>query len=481
MMVRMSLIYVLGRYGASAVTLIAISLYTRLASPSDYGFFALVMAFATALYASFGQWLRQVLLRFAVRCEIGSDPLPSAILRIFLGLTFGLGLLLVTLGPWLGGEVGRAVLFSLPLLGAMGLFELSIAWLQLQLRSGFYVALSLLRTVSAALLGLYALQRGYGANGLIVATGMAYLIGALPVFVKTRFGLGRIASSCAELKPMIAFGLPLALSAALGSALALADRAIIAAMISTEAAGLYAAPYDLANRTLQVLMLAINLAGTPLILRAFEDGVPHTPRLIERQWLLLIVAGAPVTAAMMAMPMGLARILLGTQFQGAGAELMPLVALGTFLQGLESFYFGLAFTLSRKPLRQTLVLLVATVVNIGLTILLVPRIGIVGGAWATLISAIVALIGSAIVGRSLHLLPLAPRALVHVSFACGAMIGLMLWRSPGNAWATIITGAAGTAVYALALIALDVAGLRGMLVRYLHNRSSASPSIREVP
>ena len=38
-MLKSSLIYLLGRYGASAITLLAISLYTRLVSPSEYGIY----------------------------------------------------------------------------------------------------------------------------------------------------------------------------------------------------------------------------------------------------------------------------------------------------------------------------------------------------------------------------------------------------------------------------------------------------------
>lgn len=480
MMVRMSLIYMAGRYGASAITLVALSLYTRLATPAEYGLYALVLALATALYATFGQWLRQVLLRFASTCETGSEPLPSVILQTFV-------LIACVLAPffWLAahlteGDTSRAVLLALPLFGAMGVFELSIAWLQLRLRSSFYVGMSFLRTASAALLGLAALWAGFGATGLVVATTLAYIAGAAPVLAATRFGMGRATAALGEARAMLSYGVPLAISAALGAALALADRAIIAALISTEAAGLYAAPYDLATRTLQVLLLAINLAGTPLIVRAFEQADPQrTDALLTRQWTLLFGAGLPVAIAMTFMPHGIASVLLGSNFRDAGASLMPLVAAATFLQGLESFYFSFAFALSKRPLRQTGVLLCATVINVGLTLWLVPRYGIIGGAWATLASAAFSVTGSALAGWPLRRLPFAPGIIVRIA-AAGSVMALVLWwadvRTPLH---TFIAGAVALATYTVALVAFDAAGLRRKAVSALRSRLSPSRSAGE--
>jgi O-antigen/teichoic acid export membrane protein len=471
MMVRMSLIYLLGRYGASGLTLLALSLYTRLATPQEYGVYALVMALASALYACFGQWLRQILLRFAPIDIQGRSPLPSLILQAFIGICAFIALALLASQFFLSEDTLRTLSLALMLLTVMGCFELALAWLQLQLQPGFYVSLSLFRTGLAALLGVTALHFGLGAKGLVLATVIGYGLAAIPVFIKTGFGLGPSRAALANIKSMLSYGLPLAISAALGSALMLADRALIAALISTEAAGLYAAPYDLAMRTLQVLMLAINLAGTPLILRAFESGDwARTEMLLGRQWLLLVCAGLPVTLAMTLMPQGIAGILLGPSFRETGADLMPLVAMATFLQGLESFYFGFAFALTKKPLRQTAILFVAMVVNIGLTIWLVPIIGIRGGAWATLVSAILALLGSAVLGSSLQRLPLAAGPLVRIAFAACPMALTILWIAPHKAGETIMAGLISSIAYAAALIVFDVAGLRQAVARIVRSR-----------
>lgn len=480
MMVRMSLIYLAGRYGASAITLIALSFYTRLANPSEYGLYALVMAFASALYAAFGQWLRHVLLRFATDALDGSAPLPSLILRGFVGVAVVVGLVTFLSFSFLSNDVQNILLFALPLFAIMGSFELALAWLQLSLKPAFYVGVSILRTSLAAGLGLLALALGFGAAGLIYATIFAYGVAAASIFIKTGFGLGRVRLEVTKLKPMLSYGWPLALSATLGSALALADRALIAALISTEAAGLYAAPYDLAMRTLQVLMLAINLAGTPLIIRAFESGdADTTDALLTRQWSLLIGAGLPVTLGMALIPKGLSTILLGADFRQAGSDLMPLVAIATFLQGLESFYLSFAFALTKKPLRQTIILLVATLINIGLTLLLVPTFGILGGAWATVVSAGFVFIGSAFTGRSLHKLPFAPMTITRIALAGLAMAMFLIWRNPQSPMQVILVVPMAAMVYAASLIILNAGASRDRLRIALRARFSTTQSARE--
>lgn len=480
-MVRMSLIYMLGRYGASAITLIALSLYTRLATPQEYGVFALVMALATTLYSGFGQWLRHILLRFSHADMKGGSPLPSLVLQTFVAICVLLALALFAIMPFLQTDSYQAVGLALMLLTVMGCFELALAWLQLQLRPALYGGLSMLRTGLAALFGVIALYLGYGAVGLVIATFLAYASAAVPVFFRTGFGLGQARTALFDIKPMLAYGLPLALSAALGSALVLADRALIASIISTEAAGLYAAPYDLAMRTLQVLMLAINLAGTPLIIRSFESGdSARTEMLLGRQWLLLVSAGFPIMLAMMLMPHGISAVLLGPSFRKAGSDLMPLVAAATFLQGLESFYFSFAFALTKKPIRQTAILFVAVIVNIGLTIWLVPILGIRGGAWATLASAILSLFGSFIIGSGLMRLPLTFGPLLRVALAGCPLAVVIMWIAPHTPAETLLAGLLSCGAYSMALLACDVAGSRQMAIRILRTRSFQSRSAGEL-
>lgn len=480
MMVRMSVIYLAGRYGASAITLFALSIYTRLASPHDYGFYALVMAFATALYAAFGQWLRHVLLRFCRKEMAGRASVPALVFQSFHAIAIVLAIVALLLSPWLNHETRQSLILALSLMLAMGCFELALAWLQLNLLPSLYVGLSILRTSLAAFLGVIALTLGFGAVGLVIATIFAYAFAAFPAFIKTGFGLGSARPAFAQTRSMLAYGLPLALSATLVSALALADRALIAGMISTEAAGLYAAPYDLATRTLQVMMLAINLAGTPLIIRAFESGdQDQTDFLLARQWIMLVIAGLPVTLGMMLMPYGIASILLGSSFRLAGGELMPYVALATFLQGLESFYFSFSFALTKNPLRQTFVLLLATLVNIGLTIFLIPVYGIVGGAWATLASSVLVFLGSMAVGFRLRRLPLAPRDILLITLSAAPMALILVVANPRQPFETLMIGTLGFAVYVIALFSTDVAGLRRGLIRTIRLRLAPSHSAGE--
>jgi O-antigen/teichoic acid export membrane protein len=166
-------------------------------------------------------------------------------------------------------------------------------------------------------------------------------------------------------------------------------------------------------------------------------------------------------------PQGIASILLGPSFRQAGADLMPIVATATFIQGLESFYFSFAFALSKKPLKQTYILIIAMIVNVILTIWLVPILGMRGGAWATLLSSIVALFGSIFIGSSLQKLPLALNELIRIALAAFPMTVILIWLAPDTPFHTILTGLLALSLYVLALFGLNVAGLRQILLRFL--------------
>jgi len=59
-----SAIYFAGRFGASLIVLLTVSIYTRLLSPAEYGIYALVVSGAAMAYAAGMQWLAFSLSRF---------------------------------------------------------------------------------------------------------------------------------------------------------------------------------------------------------------------------------------------------------------------------------------------------------------------------------------------------------------------------------------------------------------------------------
>ena len=97
---------------------------------------------------------------------------------------------------------------------------------------------------------------------------------------------------------------------------------------------------------------------------------------------------------------------------------MPWIAGATVLSGFQAFYLSLAFSLPKKPLRQTYIFAVGAAVNVGLNFLLIPPFGLIGAALATIAAYALIAAGSLLVGRRLYPLPFSGSASGKILLAC---------------------------------------------------------------
>ena len=93
----------------------------------------------------------------------------------------------------------------------------------------------------------------------------------------------------ALLRGMLRFGLPLAATFALGFVVSFSDRFMISGLIGIHNAGLYAAGYDLAQQSIEVLMLVVFLAAYPLIVRTLEQSGPVAAREQLKRYVYLLL------------------------------------------------------------------------------------------------------------------------------------------------------------------------------------------------
>jgi len=158
---------------------------------------------------------------------------------------------------------------------------------------------------------------------------------------------------------------------------------------------------------------------------------------------------------------GIAHLLLGEAFRASAEGLIPLIALAALLANLKAFYFDLAFQLGQDTRALVRILAVAATTNILLNLLLIPRLGIIGAAWATLAAQALALGYSAWSGRRHFRLPWPSGDALRILFAA-ALMGAVLWplrniRDPLGLGAAVAFAAL---IYGLGLLALDTGGSR---------------------
>jgi O-antigen/teichoic acid export membrane protein len=248
MFLRHSIIYLFARGIPGVIGFLTILIYTRLLSPGAYGEYGLVVSTAVLVNALLYQWLNASLLRFLPQYQDQQQKLLTTLLAGFLciSLLAGAGGLVVALS---GDEPGwgRFILFSVTLIWVQAWFTINLELARSRLMPVRYGLMSGLRTVTALMFGTVLIYLGTGAYGALAGLILSYFVSGLWAS-RTQWRDVRWHSFDRKLiNSLLAYGLPLTASYALGAVMSSIDRFMLAAMIDEAATGLYVAGQGLAG------------------------------------------------------------------------------------------------------------------------------------------------------------------------------------------------------------------------------------------
>ncbi|HWE47918.1 MAG TPA: lipopolysaccharide biosynthesis protein [Caulobacteraceae bacterium] len=448
------------------VGLLTIVVFTRLLTPQEFGLYALGFSVMTLVHTIGFTWLEASMARFFA-AEQQSGRLADhfrTIYRSFAVMAWIAALVCAT-GLWLWPA-------STPLKMAIGaglgaiLGRCLIKLVQERRRAAGEVvsasALDMAQTAGGFALGALFAVLGLGGAAPLVGAGLAAVMClpfALPKEMKFLAG-GDFDAERA--KRYAAYGLPISASLVLALALATTDRFLIAAYLDESNVGAYHAAYSLANRTLDVIFLWLGAAGGPALVMALERGGRKSLEESAREQastLLLIALPAAAGLALVARP--LAQVLVGEGLREAAAQVTPWIAVGGFFSGITTYYFHQAFTLARRTKLLLLAMAVPAIVNVALNLILVPRFGVIGAAWATAISYVVGALASWTLGKRAGALPIPWDTVGKCGLATALMaLSVICVPSLGGILETAAKATVGLMVYATAAWLLDAASVR---------------------
>lgn len=456
------------------VGFLAIVLFTRILSPEDFGRYALAFSVTTLVHVAVFTWLEAAMARFWATEEPG--PGLAAHFASLYRAAFLVSLIyvpVVALAIWLWPADPN---FKLAL--AFGLCSSPIRCLaklgQERLRAAGEVSksagLDMGVTISGLVIGVgFALLGAGGASPLIgLALGS---LAALPFVLPGELRQARNGVVTVQrVRTYTGYGYPIAASLALTVVLASTDRFLLAAFLDEAAVGAYHAGYTIANRTLDVLFLWLGTAGQPALVMALERGGGERLREAAReQASTFLLIGLPAAAGVALVARPLAEVLIGEDLRSAAALVTPWIALSALLYGLTAYYFGQAFTLGKKTRLLLVAMAIPALLNIVLNLILVPRFGVVGAAWATAASFGVGMLATMAIGRRAVALPIPWGSLIRCGVATGVM-ALVVAQLPaiGGFPELALDAATGGVVYATVALTLNAAGVRDVALRLLH-------------
>lgn len=448
------------------VGVLTLLFFTRLLSAEDFGRYALAFSVMGIAHVLVFTWIEAAMARFWA-----AQSTPETMKAHFRTLYRYFALLTALYLPVAGAAVWLWPM-ALPMKIAVGVGLIGVpvrsAYRLLQERrraSGAVAAaagLDMAVTIGGFLAGLAAALFGFGGAAPLIGLAIAPFLAVL-IFSPgeaARGAGGRVERGRAGAYAQ--YGYPIAASLVLALVLSSTDRILLAAFMDEAAVGAYHAGYSLANRTLDVIFIWLGAASGPALVMALERGGTGALKASAREQsatFLLIAVPASAGLALVAQP--LADLVIGEGLRREAASITPLIAVSALFAGLTTYYFHQAFTLARRTGLLLVAMAAPAIVNVLLNLVLIPRMGVMGAAFATTISYGFGIVASWTLGQRALALPVPWMELGRVLVATGLMAAVVLLvPAYGGAPELMAKASVGAMVYAVACWILNAAEVR---------------------
>lgn len=448
--------YVLARGLPGLINFLALALYTRLLTPSDYGQFASILAWVSLANSLFFSWLRIAVVRFL---PAFSDRRKSLLSTVFVAY---LMLLPISAVVWLiilsvsYAEIPLNLKFlGLLLLWAEAWFELNLDFLRAQLQPFLYGMVAFAKALLTLILGTVTAVLGFGAIGLTIASILGFALPGLLINYKvwTQSGIDNFSRDI--FGQLLMYGLPLSGTLVLGFLNAGSDRLLAKVLLGDEAVAYYTVGYDLAQQTITMIFMVMNMAAGPIIIQAYEkQSILAAQQQYDRYGLLVHVVGVPATVGLWLVSEPLTRLVLGREYQAATLAIFPWIVFGAFLHGLKSYYVDFVFHLDKNTVVQLWTLVPSALANVIWNLAFMPRHGVIAAAHSTIISYAIGLFLSVILANRLATIRVSFPGLASacvVSLIMGAFVMYVSSKTNGNLLLMVGTG---VGVYGLGIALL---------------------------
>jgi O-antigen/teichoic acid export membrane protein len=464
-----SILYLGARSLPAIIGLAAIAVYTRLLEPDEYGKYAWTYAGVMFVNALMFSWLKLSIARFYSSYREDERTLLSYILTIYFVIV-AVSLMLGVIGVFLLAEqeIRILVILGVAYFWAYGWYEITIEVERARLKPVKYGLIALSQALSALVISVVLIKYGLGAEGILAGLIIGTTLTLWYPARKYWRGIRLVKIDRRRMREFLYYGLPLSATFVLAYIINSSDRYLLLWYLDTESVGLYEVGYDVSKRSLMMLMLSINLAAFPIVVKELEEkGKDAARKKLSENFILLFGISLPAGTGFIILSSNISHMLLGELFADTAMKLIPVIVVAALLDGWRAFYFNQSFHLSKASGMLIWVFIVAAIINVILNLLLIPEYGIFGAAYATVAAYAVAIILSWYLGNKIFPLSTPSIAdIVKIIFSTAIMgVIIRLISDYHGVGALIVQVIIGIAVYGSAILLLDVGGIRKVLYR----------------
>jgi len=378
---------------SAVVGIVLLPILTRLFTPASYGNYALAATTFAFLQVIANTWLNSTIIRFypiaAIDGETGKLNSTAYVVTL-VGTATGALIFVVALFL-LHGKINDE-LFLLLLFIPLQLLAFNLTTLPLQVTRaerhlGAFNILNAVRVIVPPFLSIivcFFFERSVVVMFAVTTILFWILLPFGYKFCFTEVSRPRIKDYDKEWsKRLLNYGLPLIPALLLVKVLEVSDRYLIALFRGNLEAGIYTANYTIASLPMELVMLLITAAASPLISSLWENkGKKETESFLSFIFLLYILLGLPAMTGLSLMSKELV-VLMSTPDYLPGAIIIPYVSAGGFFVGMQ-WIAQRGMILAEKTQRILFLYVFAGFLNIILNFIFIPKYGFIAAALTTL-------------------------------------------------------------------------------------------------
>jgi O-antigen/teichoic acid export membrane protein len=436
--VRASAVYGSANFGIRALNFLLLPIYTRYLTPSDYGMIALAETLAMFLMQVVNLGFDASIQRLYFQHVDDSSELSGYIgsaLKFALGTEVGFLLLALTAGPWLQRMIWphaavpfRYIALAMVTAAATQFFTYRLVLYQAERRPRIYAVLSFLSFGLTASLSVSLVAAAHrGVMGMLGGKCLAAMI-CLSIAVFLASPSFRSPFHWHHVRETASLGLPLVPHQLMAGGLIAADRFILLHYRDLREVGLYSIAYTF-GMVMALITTSLNQAWAPVyydIARKGEEGRQLLSKMCSG--IIIVLVTIACFGALCAQDF-IARFL-DAKYAAAG-RVVPWI-IGAYLAHSLFSMFSLAALQARRTKVIMGASFVALVLNTILNFALIPRWGMYGAAYATLLAYVAeALVMYSLAQRICRLHYDLPRAFAAMGVLAAVLVITQIrWSAP---------------------------------------------------
>ncbi len=415
----------------SLSAIIVLPLLTKNLSASDFGIWILVLATVTLAPLVIGLGLPGAMVRF-LAVERREREVQEGFYSVFLVVlcaALAVSAAILLLAPWIatgslsGYEDVIRLMAAAILVDCLNcvLFNYFRTFQRIKRYSGFIAFQTTLFVVLLAV----ALLSDMGLRGAVVALLVSRTVTMVAMLGLVVRELGLRRPRFTRVREFMHFGVPLIPADLSNWALDSADRYVIGIVLGTAFVGYYAPGYALAAIILMIaspLRFLMPATLSDLYDRNLRDQVRSYLRAALKYFLLLAI---PASVGLGLLSRDLLEVLTTDEIAQEGYIITPVVAVAMVVYGIQ-IILTQVLLVEKETRKIGGVMSAAAILNLALNLLLIPLVGIVGAALATLLAFCVSMLITAHYSTRYLRVEVDPGALAKTVVASVAM-GVVIW------------------------------------------------------